>query len=190
MLQRSCDLSWRALACCLSAAQRELGCTSSGWLSQLQQARSLQPTPPTHRSSGAQSCMSVSSCACVCMVSLNLLQPFLCLQGDLGALTHASPCRSSSSASSPAAPGRQWRAYSSSAAGDTPPSSSSAGPSQDEDRRSSQAGTSTRPGPGSAQAQVLPGMLRLLPPAAVPYAQLMRLEKPIGTWLLAWPCTW
>ena len=29
-----------------------------------------------------------------------------------------------------------------------------------------------------------------LPPAWVPYAQLMRLEKPIGTWLLAWPCFW
>jgi 4-hydroxybenzoate polyprenyltransferase len=30
-------------------------------------------------------------------------------------------------------------------------------------------------------------MLGLVPPAAVPYLQLMRLERPIGTYLLAWP---
>ena len=30
----------------------------------------------------------------------------------------------------------------------------------------------------------------LLPASAWPYAQLMRLEKPIGTWLLAWPGFW
>ena len=30
----------------------------------------------------------------------------------------------------------------------------------------------------------------LLPAAAWPYAQLMRLDKPIGTWLLAWPGFW
>lgn len=29
-----------------------------------------------------------------------------------------------------------------------------------------------------------------LPPAWVPYAQLMRLDKPIGSWLLAWPGLW
>ena len=29
-----------------------------------------------------------------------------------------------------------------------------------------------------------------LPRSWLPYAQLMRLEKPIGTWLLAWPCFW
>lgn len=29
-----------------------------------------------------------------------------------------------------------------------------------------------------------------LPAAAVPYAQLMRLDKPIGTWLLLWPGLW
>ncbi|KAK9828355.1 hypothetical protein WJX74_010561 [Apatococcus lobatus] len=29
-----------------------------------------------------------------------------------------------------------------------------------------------------------------LPSSAVPYAQLMRLDRPIGTWLLAWPCMW
>ena len=31
---------------------------------------------------------------------------------------------------------------------------------------------------------------RLLPPAARPYARLMRLDRPIGTWLLLFPCWW
>jgi 4-hydroxybenzoate polyprenyltransferase len=31
---------------------------------------------------------------------------------------------------------------------------------------------------------------RSLPPAALPYARLARLDKPIGTWLLLWPCWW
>lgn len=31
---------------------------------------------------------------------------------------------------------------------------------------------------------------RLLPAAAVPYAQLMRLDRPIGWWLLLLPCWW
>ncbi len=31
---------------------------------------------------------------------------------------------------------------------------------------------------------------RLLPTAALPYAQLMRLERPIGWWLLLLPCWW
>jgi hypothetical protein len=30
----------------------------------------------------------------------------------------------------------------------------------------------------------------LLPRNSWPYAQLARIEKPIGTWLLAWPCFW
>lgn len=29
-----------------------------------------------------------------------------------------------------------------------------------------------------------------LPKQARPYAKLARLDKPIGTWLLAWPCMW
>lgn len=29
-----------------------------------------------------------------------------------------------------------------------------------------------------------------LPGKARPYARLARLDKPIGTWLLAWPCMW
>ncbi len=31
---------------------------------------------------------------------------------------------------------------------------------------------------------------RILPEAAWPYAQLARLDRPIGTWLLLWPCWW
>ncbi|CAM0908530.1 unnamed protein product [Alopecurus aequalis] len=31
---------------------------------------------------------------------------------------------------------------------------------------------------------------RWLPEAARPYAMLTRLDKPIGSWLLAWPCMW
>jgi 4-hydroxybenzoate polyprenyltransferase len=31
---------------------------------------------------------------------------------------------------------------------------------------------------------------RLLPSAARPYARLMRLDRPIGTWLLLLPCWW
>lgn len=31
---------------------------------------------------------------------------------------------------------------------------------------------------------------RRLPPSLRPYARLMRLDRPIGTWLLLWPCLW
>lgn len=33
-------------------------------------------------------------------------------------------------------------------------------------------------------------LMHALPAACVPYAQLMRLDKPIGSWLLAWPGLW
>ena len=42
------------------------------------------------------------------------------------------------------------------------------------------------PGPGSGSGLLLP----LLPSSLLPYAHLMRLDKPIGTWLLAWPGLW
>ena len=32
--------------------------------------------------------------------------------------------------------------------------------------------------------------MRALPQAALPYAKLARLDRPIGTWLLFWPCFW
>jgi hypothetical protein len=31
-------------------------------------------------------------------------------------------------------------------------------------------------------------LVNRLPPAAIPFAQLARLDKPIGSWLLFWPC--
>jgi len=42
----------------------------------------------------------------------------------------------------------------------------------------------------SASAQQGSWITRQLPAGALPYAQLMRLDKPIGTWLLLWPCLW
>ncbi len=33
-------------------------------------------------------------------------------------------------------------------------------------------------------------LARSLPPAALPYARLMRADRPIGTWLLLFPCWW
>ena len=36
----------------------------------------------------------------------------------------------------------------------------------------------------------LRGLLRLLPPAARPFAMLARLDRPIGWWLLFWPGAW
>src|SRR4051794_10698796 len=34
------------------------------------------------------------------------------------------------------------------------------------------------------------GFIGALPTRARPYASLMRLDRPIGTWLLYWPCAW
>ena len=34
------------------------------------------------------------------------------------------------------------------------------------------------------------GFIGALPPGLRPYASLMRLDRPIGTWLLFWPCAW
>ncbi|KAK9364749.1 UbiA prenyltransferase family-domain-containing protein [Lipomyces kononenkoae] len=36
----------------------------------------------------------------------------------------------------------------------------------------------------------LGAFMRSLPKSVLPYAQLVRLDKPVGTWLLLWPCTW
>ena len=35
-----------------------------------------------------------------------------------------------------------------------------------------------------------PGLLALLPAAARPFASMARLDRPIGWWLLYWPCAW
>ncbi|NUT00468.1 MAG: 4-hydroxybenzoate octaprenyltransferase [Sphingomonas sp.] len=34
------------------------------------------------------------------------------------------------------------------------------------------------------------GFIGALPPLLRPYASLMRIDRPIGTWLLFWPCAW
>jgi 4-hydroxybenzoate polyprenyltransferase len=34
------------------------------------------------------------------------------------------------------------------------------------------------------------GLIGALPPRSRPFASLMRLDRPIGTWLLYWPCAW
>jgi len=34
------------------------------------------------------------------------------------------------------------------------------------------------------------GSIGALPPRLRPYASLMRLDRPVGTWLLYWPCAW
>ncbi|HEX8215186.1 MAG TPA: UbiA family prenyltransferase, partial [Allosphingosinicella sp.] len=34
------------------------------------------------------------------------------------------------------------------------------------------------------------GLIGALPSAARPFASLMRLDRPIGAWLLFWPCAW
>lgn len=63
----------------------------------------------------------------------------------------------------------------------------------DESRqRQGDVGTSGEWGAGAGQAaQSSKGWVTtLLPPAAQPYAKLMRLDAPIGTWLLLWPGYW
>jgi 4-hydroxybenzoate polyprenyltransferase len=47
----------------------------------------------------------------------------------------------------------------------------------------------------SASTDIVPdserrGFVGALPPPLRPYASLMRLDRPIGTWLLYWPCAW
>lgn len=61
---------------------------------------------------------------------------------------------------------------------------------------SSSPGLSERPSKGDDQnpgnnAVVISSWIDLyLPRSIQPYAKLARLDKPIGTWLLAWPCMW
>jgi 4-hydroxybenzoate polyprenyltransferase len=50
-------------------------------------------------------------------------------------------------------------------------------------------------GPVTATTDIVPdserrGFIGALPPRLRPYASLMRLDRPIGTWLLYWPCAW
>ncbi|KAL6911221.1 hypothetical protein ACP4OV_000026 [Aristida adscensionis] len=50
--------------------------------------------------------------------------------------------------------------------------------------------SSSEPADKASPAPALTWVDRWLPEAARPYAMLARLDKPIGTWLLAWPCMW
>lgn len=48
---------------------------------------------------------------------------------------------------------------------------------------------------GGSESDIVPdserrGFIGALPPRLRPYASLMRLDRPIGTWLLYWPCAW
>jgi 4-hydroxybenzoate polyprenyltransferase len=47
----------------------------------------------------------------------------------------------------------------------------------------------------AAQIEIVPdserrGFIGALPPRLRPYASLMRIDRPIGSWLLYWPCAW
>jgi 4-hydroxybenzoate polyprenyltransferase len=47
----------------------------------------------------------------------------------------------------------------------------------------------------TASTEIVPdserrGFIGALPPRLRPYASLIRLDRPIGTWLLYWPCAW
>jgi len=47
----------------------------------------------------------------------------------------------------------------------------------------------------SARTDIVPdserrGLIGALPPRLRPYASLVRLDRPIGSWLLYWPCAW
>lgn len=56
---------------------------------------------------------------------------------------------------------------------------------------SPQAAAATEAAAGQPRPPIVTGTwLDRLPQSWIPYAQLMRIEKPIGTWLLAWPCFW
>ncbi|CAL5430250.1 unnamed protein product [Camellia sinensis] len=55
---------------------------------------------------------------------------------------------------------------------------------------STSSGVAEKEGPKDNGANVASWIDLYLPEQARPYARLARLDKPIGTWLLAWPCFW
>lgn len=61
-------------------------------------------------------------------------------------------------------------------------------------RSCSSSSSGTEPSSGSASGftdiNTDDWVQRWLPASAVPYAQLARWDRPIGTWLLLWPCLW
>jgi len=57
------------------------------------------------------------------------------------------------------------------------------------------AGLEAKPPPVTASTDIVPdserrGFIGALPARLRPFASLMRLDRPIGTWLLYWPCAW
>lgn len=78
-----------------------------------------------------------------------------------------------------------WRHYSTTHSTNSPNNT----PSSTSSSTSSSASTTSGSTCGSTQPPAA-GLLAILPPAAHPYALLMRLDKPIGTWLLLWPGLW
>ena len=84
-----------------------------------------------------------------------------------------------------------------SGASGAPASFATKGPSDDDDddardRREADAAGSASPSPSASASDSgsHTWVDRHLPPSAVPYAKLARLDRPIGTHLLAWPCFW
>ena len=56
-------------------------------------------------------------------------------------------------------------------------------------------GPEAKPPPVTASTDIVPdserrGFIGALPARLRPFASLMRLDRPIGTWLLYWPCAW
>lgn len=88
---------------------------------------------------------------------------------------------------------QQHRSFCSSQAGIAPhaPASSQAPGQSQQESKQQDADEHSKAGQQASPATPQPGpVLSLLPRSWLPYAHLMRLDKPIGTWLLAWPCEW
>ena len=101
------------------------------------------------------------------------------------------PLCSSTSSRSSSTPGQ----HAASEADAASPGSSTSGSSSSTRGDSSPLCSSRPVGPAAAAAaaavsQPSSSWVQRLPAAWQPYALLMRLDKPIGTWLLAWPCFW
>jgi 4-hydroxybenzoate polyprenyltransferase len=76
-----------------------------------------------------------------------------------------------------------------------PLSSDLAGLSEAVRRRLSTGLAAAKPARVEAVSEIVPdserrGFIGGLPPPLRPFASLMRLDRPIGTWLLYWPCVW
>ena len=72
--------------------------------------------------------------------------------------------------------------------------SSPAGAAEEKTSPSSSFSPPSAPPPSSSASSSSPlsghWLSRVLPRGLWPYAELARLDKPAGTWLLAWPCAW